>query len=242
MSEIQPATPTPEKPFRVAVSIPCGDEVKTGFAYDLANLMCATALTRDDVSLRLATLRGTIIHKSREELVFAALEHGMTHILFLDSDMRFPRNALVHLLARDGYIVGTNYTTRRMPCRPVTFADDVDASKRVYTEADADGLQEVASIGFGCVLIDLDVFRGLSRPWFACPWDEETRKFIGEDVYFCRKVRQELGLPILIDHGLSQNIAHIGEWEYRHGHALSVRDQAQSESEAPLIVVPDGPQ
>ena len=228
----------PKHPFRIAVSIPCGDEVKTGFAYDLANMMAGTVLARDDIELRLHLLRGTIIAKSREELVFMALAQDYTHILFLDSDMRFPRHALLHLLARNAYIVGANYSTRRWPPRPVTFANDEDASVRVYTEKDAKDLQEVASIGFGVTLVDLEVFKALSRPWFNHPWDEGTRQFIGEDVFFSRKVRQELGLPILVDHALSQDIAHIGEWEYRHGHALAFRDQAQEEPAAPLIVVP----
>jgi len=228
----------PVKPFRVAVSIPCGDEVKTGFAYDLTNLVAASVLTREDMDLRINVLRGTIIPKSREELVFMALQHEYTHIFFLDSDMRFPRNALVRLLARNAYIIGANYVTRRLPVKPVTFADDADASKRVFTEPGADGMEEVASIGFGCTLIDLDVFRALSRPWFLTPWDEATRKYIGEDVYFSRKVRKELDLPILIDHGLSQEVGHIGEWEYRHDHARAMRDAAQSDQEAPLIVVP----
>ena len=240
MTEI--AQEKPKTPFRIAVSIPCGDEVKTGFAYDLALMVSATMISRTDVDLRIHVLRGTILPKSREELVFMALQQDYTHILFLDSDMRFPRNALLHLLARDAYIIGANYTTRRYPVRPVTFADDADPTKRVYTEAGAEGVEEVASTGFGLMLIDLDVFKGMSRPWFATPWDEATRKFIGEDVYFCRKARQEMGLPILIDHGLSQQVSHVGEWEYRHGHALSLRDQAHEEPAAPLIVVPDGNQ
>lgn len=230
------------KPIRVAVSVPCGDEVKSGFAYDLACMMAATALVRDDVELKLHFLRGTILPKQRDELVFMALEADYTHMLFLDSDMRFPRNTLLHLLARDGYVVGANYTTRRYPVRPVTFANDEDASQRVYTEEGAEGVQEVASVGLGCVLIDLDVFRALPRPWFLTPFDEATRKYIGEDVYFSRRVRSTLGLPILIDHGLSEQISHVGEWEYRHSHARSLRDEGQAPEDqaAPRIVVPDG--
>lgn len=225
------------KPFRIAVSIPCGDEVKTGFAYDLSNLMCATVLSRDDVSLYLHTVRGTIIPKQRDELTFMALEKDCTHILFLDSDMRFPRNTLLRLLARGEPIVGANYTTRRNPVQPVTFANDEDATQRVYTEEGADGLESVASIGFGAVLIDLDVLKALSRPWFAIPWDEVTRKYVGEDVYFCRKVRSELGLDVLIDHALSHEVSHVGEWEYRLSHARELRgDGAPANPAAPLIV------
>lgn len=240
MTELQQEKP--KTPYRIAVSIPCGSDVKVGFAYDLALMVSATMISRTDVDLRIHILQGTILPKSREELVFMALAQDYTHILFLDSDMRFPRNALLHLLARDAYIIGANYVTRRMPVRPVTFADDSDPTKRVFTEPEAQHVEEVASTGFGVMLIDLDVFKGMSRPWFATPWDEETRKFIGEDVYFCRKARQECGLPVLIDHALSQQVSHVGDWEYRHGHALSVRDQAQEEQAAPLIVVPDGPQ
>lgn len=237
MSEIK--TEQPVKPFRIAVSIPCGDDVKTGFAYDLSNMMCATVLSREDVDLRLHTLKGTILPKSREGLVFMALEHDYTHIFFLDSDMRFPRNALLQLLHRNTYIIGANYPTRRYPCKPVTFADDSDASKRVYTEEGDSHMQEVASIGFGCTLIDLDVFKGLPRPWFATPWDEETRNWIGEDVYFCRKAREVLGLPVLIDHDLSHKVAHVGEWEYRLDHARALRDEApEITPAAPLVVAP----
>jgi hypothetical protein len=197
--------------------------VATGFAFDLARLVGATTVHRPDVELRLYTVRGTILPKSRHELVLAALQAGMTHLLFLDSDMRFPKTALVRLLSHREPVVAVNYATRRQPVQPVSFSNDADASERVYTEPGATHLEAVASTGFGCMLIDLDVFRQLPAPWFQMGW-VSGGGYLGEDVYFCRKVR-EAGLRILIDHGLSQEIGHVGEWEYRHDHALATREQ-----------------
>jgi len=169
-----------------------------------------------------------------------ALKHDYNFILFLDSDMRFPRNTLLRLLARNEVIVGANYSTRANPVKPVTFRDDEDPDGRVYTEADSVGLEEVASVGFGCVLIDLDVFRALSRPWFNFEWDPKARNFTGEDVFFCRRARKELGQKVFIDHDLSHEIKHVGEWEYTLEHARELRDSAAPQQAAPLIVASDG--
>jgi hypothetical protein len=233
-------TQVQEKPFRIAVSIPAGDSVKTGFAFDLANMVGATAAMRDDVLIRIHTVQTSIIARSRESLVFSALQADCTHMLFLDSDMRFPRHTLLHLLSRNEYIVGANYATRAMPVRPVTFRDDADPSLRVYTEAGQTGLEEVPSIGFGVVLIDLDVFRSLSRPWFSFEWDAQSRQLEGEDVGFCRKARRELGAKVYVDHDLSHEVKHIGSWEFSLEHAREVRDSAAAQQEAPRIIVPHG--
>ena len=44
-----------------------------------------------------------------------ALAVDATHILWLDSDMRFPADTLGRLLARNRDIVGANYCARRFP-------------------------------------------------------------------------------------------------------------------------------
>jgi hypothetical protein len=226
--------------IRVAIAIPAGDSVKTGFAFDLANLVGSTTATRTDIMLRLFTVSSSVLISSREKLVLTALREDCTHILFLDSDMRFPRNALLQLLARNEYIVGANYATRAYPVQPVTFRDDEDPTQRVHTEPDSTGLEEVASTGFGCILIDLDVFRAMSRPWFTFEWDVKSRHVVGEDVGFARKAREELGAKVFIDHDLSQHVKHIGSWEFSLEHARELRDSAAPSPEAPKILVPHG--
>jgi hypothetical protein len=223
MSEVlDPNAEAARQKIRVAIGVPAGDDVKTGFAFDLARMVGATIANRPDIEVRLFALKGTILPKSRHELVLAAQECDATHLLFLDADMRFPKRLLADLLAHGEPVVAVNYVTRRMPCQPVTFANDESATDRVFTTPEQTGLEAVASTGFGAMLIDLDVFRLMPQPWFMVGW-HPAGNYIGEDVYFCGKVRS-LGVNILIDHTLSQQIAHIGEFEFRHEHALAYQE------------------
>lgn len=224
MSVIDPNAQHRRADTRVAICVPCGDEVKAGFAFDLARMCAATAYNDPDVELRIFMGKSSLLVLGRHRLVVDALESGCTHILWLDSDMRFPKHTLHRLLAHRQPIIGCNYMTRKMPVQPVTFASDEDSSVRVYTEAEAEGVESVASTGLGVMLVDADLYRQIPAPWFETPWNPEAGDYTGEDVTFMRKVRAA-GLPILIDHGLSQQIAHIGEVEIRHEHGLAVREQ-----------------
>lgn len=223
-SDLQPLAPKPA--IRVCVSVPAGDMVKTDFAYDLARMIGATAYHRRDVQIQLAMQKSSILVLGRHRGVQTAAEADSTHILWLDSDMRFPKDTLVRLLAHDQPIVAASYVTRRLPVQPVTFAKaviDPAARERLYTEPDAAGLVEVDATGMGCMLVKMEVFENTPDPWFL---DEYANGlYTGEDVYFCRKAREH-GYPVLIDQSLSQQIAHVGEFEYRHEHALALRDQA----------------
>lgn len=223
--------------LRVYVGVPSGDTVKAGFSYDLARMMAATAINRPDVELRLGMVQDSILPRGRSEIVAQALHSECTHILFLDSDMRFPKHTLARLLNASTPIVAASYVTRGgVPVLPVAhLSDDHDA--RLYTEPQSAGLAEVASVGMGCMLVACDVFRGIPAPWFMFGFQTAAGEYIGEDVYFCRLAR-ESGLSVLIDHELSREVGHLGEWEYRHDHALATRPAVSLEPVAsgPVLV------
>jgi len=61
------------------------------------------------------------------------------------------------------------------------------------------------------MLIKTSVFESLPQPWFM----EDPIKEIGEDVHFCNLAREH-GFQVFIDHDLSKDVMHIGEFEYRH--------------------------
>lgn len=216
-------------PIRVCVAIPSGDHVSAAFAYDLAQMVGATIGARRDIDVRMAHVQGTIIHKSRRDLVRMALKGGCTHILFLDADMRFPRNTIVRLLSHGMPIVGANYVQRRAGGRPVTFKSNENDHERVYTELTSTGLEEIDSTGMGVMMVDIRVFQQMSEPWFSFEW-RNPNWMIGEDVYFCRKAREELKIPIVIDHDLSREVKHVGTYEYTMTDALVARDVAAEEA------------
>ena len=214
--------------IKVAVAIPSGDQVAIGFAFDLAQMIGSTVATRNDIDVRLTNIQSSVLHKSRRDLVRLALKHDCTHLLFLDSDMRFPRHTLLRLLSHGEPIVGVNYVTRRPPTLPVTFRNDDNPNDRVYTEVESTGLEEVASTGLGVCLFDLDLFRHLSEPWFDFVWEGDDLHLVGEDVYLFRKLRQELGAKVLIDHDLSKEVLHVGSHDYGLHDALAARELAKT--------------
>ena len=207
----------------VAVLVPARDTVMTSFAYDLARAMSFHTATTDD-RVMLYTSHGTLIASQRMELARQALEEKADYLLWLDSDMRFPRETIGHLMLRDKPIVAANYATRRMPVKPVAMMDNDGEIGRVYTAPDSEGLQPVDYIGMGVMMVKREVFEKLEAPWFAIPYSTIGQHYIGEDVFFCRKAR-EAGYEVLVDHDLSHQVKHIGTFEYSHEGAWAMKEQ-----------------
>lgn len=204
----------------VSVCVPCRDVVDSGFAFDLARCVAAhTASTNDRVLL--FQNQGTLIVNQRQELAQASLDAGATHIIFIDADMRFPKDAIFKLLAADKDIVAANYCTRKLPLKSVAFADDT-SQERVYSGPDDTGLQAVAAVGMGLMAIKAEVFQKMPKPWFHIHYQNGV--YSGEDIWFCRGAR-EMGFEVFIDHDLSQDVRHSGAFEFSNAHAFAARDQ-----------------
>ena len=209
----------------VAILVPARDTVMTSFAYDMARAMSAhTAMTDDRVMLY--TSHGTLIASQRRELARQALKEGADYFLWLDSDMRFPKETIGHLIARDKPIVAANYATRRMPVKPVAMMDEKGKIGRVYTAPDSEGLQPVDYVGMGVLMVKREVFEKMEQPWFAIPYSTKGDHYIGEDVFFCTKAR-EAGFEVLVDHDLSHHVKHIGTFEYSHEGAWGMKEQLE---------------
>lgn len=211
--------------MKIAVAMPSHDSVPFYFAYDLASLASYTvAALPEDTQFGLTGVSGTYVHSARQELLESLLADGVDYVLWVDSDMRFPKDALVRLLMHREPIVGINYAKRTVPTsfvgiKRVGWGAD-EASERLVTDENSTGLEEVEALGFGLLLMRTDALRGLPQdghPWFWFEWMPEKRQQVGEDVYFCRLLR-ESGQKILVDHDLSKECSHIGQFEYRCEH------------------------
>jgi hypothetical protein len=122
----------------------------TGFAFDLAKLCAYEGVTRcaKGGSLMIYQVPGTLIFNQRERLAEEALKDGADAILWVDSDMRFPKDALEILLSRDLPIVGVNATTRRFPIKPTAL--DIDPVTNDLVKVDSKGktgLEQVMGVG-----------------------------------------------------------------------------------------------
>lgn len=189
--------------MKLAIAVPALDNVSAYFANDLALLYGETRSVIPQVTL--AMMVGTFVHQAREKLLHDVTElWGATHILWLDADMTFPRDAALRLLKHDRPVVAANYVTRRAPSRPVARRD----GQRI-SSLDGVGLEAVDHVGMGVFLMKTSVLEGLPRPRFWYSTETET-----EDVYFCNLLRKA-GHDIWIDHALSREVGHIGSRPFR---------------------------
>lgn len=147
----------------------------------------------------------------RHKLAVNALkEHDASHILWIDSDMGFPADALHRLLAHDKEIVGCTYP-RRLGS-PYSSATDLDGQP---FKASSTGLEQAGVIGFGFLLTRINVFDGdYDMPLFA---HHDERGYCTEDVSFCHKARAR-GHEVWVDHDLSREIVHVSSVTLTHAH------------------------
>lgn len=214
--------------MRLAICLPCRDIVNTGFAYDLARLTAYWSANHvpKGGALHLFTSQGTLIADQRENLVKEALKVEADYILFLDTDMRFPKDVFDRLAAHGQPIVAANYSTRGLPAKPVAFSN-ARCNEYVYTAADSRGLQEVYAVGMGVMLIKADVFRTMPMPWFQIGYSTKNGALFGEDIHFCHKAAAN-GFKTQIDHDVSREVRHIGSFEFTHDHADACRDDVKA--------------
>ena len=163
---------------------------------------------------------------NRNDLMRLALESEADYTLWLDDDMRFPRDTLIQLLERNVPIVGANYCTRRMPPAPIAIKhiDMEKGSTRLQTREEDTHLERVDAVGFGVVLVKSKVALAVGYPWFETKDPEGGEELrVGEDVDFCMKAKAA-GFDVFVDHGLSQEVRHIGQFDYSVAHAVAIEE------------------
>lgn len=219
---------------RVALCVPAGDHVATFWAYDWARNMATTAYRRPDIKQYPIMCTGSLVMKQRQTLVNTVLETtDATHIWFTDSDMRMPRDTLLRLLGHEAPVVCASYTERNAPFRPVAFNDLRNFEDRAYVTNESHGLKQIAAVGFGCILIETEVFRKMKKPHFMVGYNPEQGTFVGEDIYWCIQL-QQMGIPLMLDLDLTQEVGHIGRFEFTADHANKAkagRDAAEKQGD-----------
>ena len=185
---------------KVAICFPSADMVHADFALALAGLCNSTP----PLETPIVNNKSSIVAAARNDGVRSARELGCDHLLFLDSDMTFPRTTLHRLLVHREPIVGATYVKRAPPFGLLGSALDP------HPTTDARGLTEMRRIPTGCLLIRMSVFDALTKPYFRYITDETGGEIVGEDYVFCDRAR-EAGFRIWCDAALSLEIAHLGQ-------------------------------
>ena len=126
----------------------------------------------------------SIAHK-RNLIVQSFLQHpnAPEYLVFLDSDMVFPKGMIPRLLGHHKDIVGVLYPQRLPPFKVIGGVGNIS---EWTSQNPGNGLQPVDVLGAGVLIVRRKVLAAIPRPWFS---SELTPGSDSEDVYFCAKAR-----------------------------------------------------
>lgn len=181
----------------VIIGLPCGDMLHSEMANCLWGVGRATRNSRQGVAIA----HSSIVANARNSCVAAAQDAKADYLMFIDSDMVFPPDTIDRLMAHDKDIVGGTYVRRGPPFDNLGKSIDPDQDKK-------SGLVEMSHIPTGMLLIKMSVFNKLPKPYFRYGVEESLGIINGEDMTFCRMVR-EAGFRIYCDIDLSMELRHI---------------------------------
>lgn len=227
-------------PVFLSILVPSTEYWPADFAMSLMALqqLLGYQPLADDFRHNLINERGSLIAYQRENLADKALAEGATHLLWLDSDMKFPPSLVHQLFRHDLPVVACNYVKRKIPAMPNSKRMD---GKLIATNRNSHGLEEASSAGFGAVLMKREVLESVPKPWFDTVWlrhEDGSHEMVGEDVFFFRKARQVAGVPLYVDHDASQHVAHIGTFEYENALCAATWEEVDCE-DAKAVVMGD---
>lgn len=232
--------------MKIALCIPTHRQVEAKFTQCLASMIVRTLKAKIELDgemvqpdIQTFMVSCSLLTESRNRLVAEAINWEADYMLWLDADHVFPDDALLRLLSRNRLVVGCNYARRFTPTAPTASKfgadDEMELLWTTKEKAEADEVEEVAHFGLGLCLIDMRVFHAVEQkameeglphfwPLFRIDPTEDGIRFIGEDVYFFRKIR-EAGVPVHIDHALSWEVGHLHETILTNAHTVAQKDK-----------------
>lgn len=136
---------------------------------------------------------GSLTALARNQIVDLAKQQECKYLMFLDTDMTFPPDTILRLMKHQKDVISGLYFERYAPHRPV-IRQNVPGGYALadYTKGD---LIEVTATGGGCLLINMEVFDRLEKPYFDYRLEKAEKDhgiketFYSEDLVFCEKVR-----------------------------------------------------
>lgn len=198
------------KQIKLSILVPTRDTVHSQFSYCLAQLFKTTSELGIETFLFYDS--STILLNQRERLVEQAKKVNSDYILWIDSDMLFPSTAAVRLLEHNKDIVACNYTKRTKPLKTVAYTNLNDWDSWVPMKPQ-DELVKVEGVGMGCMLMKLDIFEKIQKPYFEFRYKDDTQDYFGEDFILLDKLREQ-GYDVYIDTVLSMDIKHLGIYAF----------------------------
>lgn len=199
--------------MKTLIAVPCHDMLHAEFTRSLMEM-------EKPEGTGFAMIQATLIYTARTLIANKAMEAGFDRVLWLDSDMVIPKDALIRLgedMDQGMDIVCGIYFTRKTPILPAIHShlhwevkDDgwVDTDCRCYMDYPKDSIFEIACCGFGCVMTSAKVLKDMNEKYGAPFY---PLMGMGEDTTFCFRATQN-GYKIHCDSRVK--CGHVGQFTY----------------------------
>lgn len=177
--------------LKVLAGSPCG---KTPVFDQFYDAFSALAMPEGSIKHR---MNGGSVPENLNALVELAQNENCSHIFIVEDDSSFAPDSLIRLLMHDKPVVAGLCRSRQAPFLPYIYSgvDENGLIWRPLTKDDS-GLIKVGATGMGGILIRMDVFDKLAKPYFKhyyidrVPW--------GQDVIFGKSLI-EAGIDVWCD-------------------------------------------
>lgn len=182
--------------MKTMIAVPCLDQMDTAFVKSLVELK-----KPGDVIHRFISC--SLVYKARNDLAYEARTEDADFVLWLDSDMVFPKTTLEDMLCS---IEGKDMLSgvchmRRPPYKPVLYKKlrqgltPEENESEEWPDYPKDKPFEIEGCGFGCVLVRGSVIKDMIFHFRDC---FGPLPGYGEDLSFCIRARK-LGYHIWCD-------------------------------------------
>ena len=194
--------------MKLLIAIPTMESVPVVFLRSLLGLQAK--LIKDGVDFEIRIESGTLIYLARDRLASRAINHGFTHVLWLDSDMVFHSNIFEDLsFSGKSFVTGIAHS-RRAPFSSCVFKDiELNTLQRYSLDEYPTTTFEIAGCGLACALMETKILEDVMLEWGTC---FTPRKQYGEDLIFCLRARNK-GYKIYCEPTVRLgHLAHLTVW------------------------------
>lgn len=197
--------------MKIVVGIPCMGTINAETVGSLWQLQ----LSYKDIDFKLYIISNSLVYQARTDIANYALKEQADYLLFLDSDIIFPYDALSKLLNQNkAMITGIYWSRNEFTHNPIIY-DQIKPrsifnriSEVTAVKKQIQGVEPVKACGMGFCLIRKDLLQRITKRYIS-PF--EPYKGLGEDISFCYRVGQLNEKIYAMDCGLS----HIGKKYYK---------------------------
>jgi hypothetical protein len=169
---------------------------------NIHNCIDALAASRLVDTFTTCTLDGMAVDMARNQIVLKAIKNGNDAIIWLDTDMLYPSDAMVRLveMANAGHMIAAGIYRRNVPPYSLLVQDEAGSEislDDIRSRLDG-GVVEVPIAAGGYSIVRMEVYKTVRIPWY-CNWDfVSSQGQVGEDKFFVCRAR-EAGFRVVVD-------------------------------------------